>query len=217
MRSGAQGVGFHEARHWHRRAYGGLVDLSQIAPNELGAAAGYEAYRSWIHNSSMYEPLMPDDERQREAMVALAVAEGLSSPPYQIHHSSFTDHLGTVTRLWHSSGRRLDRYGLQVASEAAAATASIIMGQVSTSPQMNASTQSPNFRLSGARATFPVAGLPWARRTVASHNTSNTPLNNNTINTRTSPSLTPMRTTTPCTRDGRATVAGDPRLRRRLS
>jgi hypothetical protein len=47
-----------------------------MAPIELGAAAGYEAYRNFMHNSSIYEPLIPDDYRQREAIVGLAVAEG---------------------------------------------------------------------------------------------------------------------------------------------
>lgn len=51
-----------------------------MQPSELGAAAGYEAYRSWIHNSSMYEPIQFDDDRQREVMIGLAVAEGASKP-----------------------------------------------------------------------------------------------------------------------------------------
>ena len=43
--------------------------------DEVGHAAAYEAYRTWIHNSSLYEPLSADNERQREALVGLAVAE----------------------------------------------------------------------------------------------------------------------------------------------
>jgi hypothetical protein len=47
-----------------------------MQPAEIGHAAAYEAYRTWIHNSSMYEPLSDDVERQREALTGLAVAEG---------------------------------------------------------------------------------------------------------------------------------------------
>jgi hypothetical protein len=77
--------------------------------NELGAAAGYEAYRNWAHNSSVFEPALFNDERQREALIGLAMAE--------------------ATRLWNSAGRRMDRYGLQEACEAAAATVTVIMDQ----------------------------------------------------------------------------------------
>ena len=52
-------------------------EISIMQPNELGHAAAYEAYRTWIHNSSMYEPLSGDIERQREGLTGLAVAEGL--------------------------------------------------------------------------------------------------------------------------------------------
>jgi hypothetical protein len=45
-------------------------------PAEIGHAAAYEAYRTWMHNQSMYEPLGPDIERQREGLIGLAVAEG---------------------------------------------------------------------------------------------------------------------------------------------
>jgi len=47
-----------------------------MSPSEIGHAAAYEAYRTWIHNSSIYEPLSGDIERQREALTGLAVAEG---------------------------------------------------------------------------------------------------------------------------------------------
>lgn len=92
---GGVGVGLHEARHWHRRAYGGQVidpslvlnhvsenksplqgELNMMLPTEIGHAAAYEAYRTWIHNSSMREPLSGDNERQREGLIGLAVAEG---------------------------------------------------------------------------------------------------------------------------------------------
>jgi hypothetical protein len=47
-----------------------------MLPAEIGYAAAYEAYRTWIHNSSIYEPLSGDSERQREALIGLSVAEG---------------------------------------------------------------------------------------------------------------------------------------------
>lgn len=58
----------------------GLTDLqgalNQMLPAEIGQAAAYEAYRTWIHNSSIYEPLRDDSERQRDALIGLAIAEG---------------------------------------------------------------------------------------------------------------------------------------------
>ncbi|KAJ7251786.1 hypothetical protein B0H12DRAFT_1118885 [Mycena haematopus] len=101
-----QGVGTHEAKHWHRRAYGGLGELGQMQPEEIGHAAAYEAYRTWIHNSSMYEPLSGDIERQREGLIGLAVAE--------------------ASRLLQFSNRSMDQYARTAAAESAAATASII-------------------------------------------------------------------------------------------
>lgn len=53
-------------------------EINQMLPSEIGHAAAYEAYRTWIHNSSIYEPLSGDIERQREGLVGLAVAEGKS-------------------------------------------------------------------------------------------------------------------------------------------
>lgn len=54
----------------------GQYELSRMMPTEIGYAAAYEAYRTWIHNSSIYEPLSGDVDRQREGMVGLAVGEG---------------------------------------------------------------------------------------------------------------------------------------------
>ena len=51
-------------------------EINLMQPNEIGHAAAYEAYRTWIHNSSIHEPLSGDIERQREALTGLAVAEG---------------------------------------------------------------------------------------------------------------------------------------------
>jgi len=107
---GGIGVGLHEARHWHRRAYGGQGELNMMSPTEIGHAAAYEAYRTWIHNSSMYEPLSGDNERQREGLIGLAVAE--------------------ATRLLQFSGRSRDSYARTTASESAAHTASYIFFRV---------------------------------------------------------------------------------------
>ncbi|KAF8908808.1 hypothetical protein CPB85DRAFT_1308804 [Mucidula mucida] len=101
------GVGIHEARHWHRRAYGGLAELNTLLAPEIGHAAAYEAYRTWIHNSSIYEPLSGETERQREGLIGLAVAE--------------------ATRLLSYTPRlNMDPYTRQTASESAAMTASIL-------------------------------------------------------------------------------------------
>jgi hypothetical protein len=98
------GVGLNEAKHWHRRVYGGLVscmyfgihtslnyvlqgNATQMLPEELGHAAAYEAYRTWMHNSSIYEPLSGDVERQREGLIGLAIAEGDIS--VQLAHVAF--------------------------------------------------------------------------------------------------------------------------------
>ncbi|KAI9066592.1 hypothetical protein FKP32DRAFT_1673751 [Trametes sanguinea] len=97
------GIGHHEARHWHRRVYSGLVPLTQLLPADIGAAAAYEAYRTWKHNSFLYEPLSADRERQREGLIGMAIAE--------------------TQRLWQYSGRPLDTYGLRNACEAAASAA----------------------------------------------------------------------------------------------
>ncbi|CCM01609.1 uncharacterized protein FIBRA_03669 [Fibroporia radiculosa] len=107
----AAGIGFNEARHWHRRIYGGLVNLAQVLPADIGAAAAYEAYRIWkYHQNIVYQPLNNDPERQREALVAMAIAES--------------------TQLWQYTGRALDAYGRQDAAEAAAGTAQRIARRV---------------------------------------------------------------------------------------
>ncbi|KAJ3975218.1 hypothetical protein EV361DRAFT_890190 [Lentinula raphanica] len=100
------GVGINEARHWHTRVYGGLGDLNKILPEELGHAAAYEAYRKWMHHSSMREPLSAEPDRQREALIALAIAE--------------------TTLLLQYTARGNDFYTRQSAAESAAATASQI-------------------------------------------------------------------------------------------
>ena len=49
--------------------------LSQLLPRDIGAAAAYEAYRTWKYNSFLYEPLSADRERQREGLIGMAIAE----------------------------------------------------------------------------------------------------------------------------------------------
>jgi len=125
---GDMGVGLNEARHWHRRAYGGLGKASQMLPEELGHAAAYEAYRTWMHNSSIYEPLSGDMERQREGLIGLAIAE--------------------ATRLLAFTGLSRDRYSRQNASAAAAATASVIFAQsrsMDIDPDYNRRSRSNSF------------------------------------------------------------------------
>jgi hypothetical protein len=74
--SGMGGYGKHDAKMWHLRAYGGLGEVTHMQPQEVGAAAAYEAYRQIKYGSSMYQFLYSDYERQREALRALAIAEG---------------------------------------------------------------------------------------------------------------------------------------------
>lgn len=54
-------------------------EVARMLPTEIGYAAAYEAYRIYIHhNARLYESLYSRPERQREALVATAVAEGSS-------------------------------------------------------------------------------------------------------------------------------------------
>ncbi|KAI0344856.1 hypothetical protein BDW22DRAFT_1355024 [Trametopsis cervina] len=101
------GVGMHEARIWQRRVYSGIVSLTQLLPADIGIAAAYEAYRYWKHhNRHLFEPLAGFIEREREALVGLAIAE--------------------ASNLWQMSGRPMDAYGLRDCLESAALTASRI-------------------------------------------------------------------------------------------
>jgi len=103
------GVGKEEAKYWHHRAYGGIGEITRMQPQEIGAAAAYEAYRQIKYGSSMYQFLYSNYEQQREALRGLAIAE--------------------VVRLWQDTGRMFDQYGQQVACDAAAATADHIISQ----------------------------------------------------------------------------------------
>jgi hypothetical protein len=50
-----------------------------MQPLEIGAAAAYEAYRQIKYGQNVYNFLYTDFERQREALHAMAIAEGVSS------------------------------------------------------------------------------------------------------------------------------------------
>ncbi|KAG2121362.1 hypothetical protein BD769DRAFT_1009214 [Suillus cothurnatus] len=83
------GVGIDEARIWHKRGYGGLCAINALTPQEIGYASAYEAYRVWIHNVALYEPLGADIERQGEAFTGLAIAEAIRM--YMISRPADTD------------------------------------------------------------------------------------------------------------------------------
>ncbi|KAH8109351.1 Piwi domain-containing protein [Phellopilus nigrolimitatus] len=76
----AAGIGpsLVEAKRLHRRAYGGLGDILAMVPADIGAAAAYEVWRNWrYHYGILAQPLSGDEERQREALIGLAVGEGV--------------------------------------------------------------------------------------------------------------------------------------------
>lgn len=143
----AGGVGHYEARRWHRRIYGGLVrvaphsittrltphrhqvNLAQVLPADLGSAAAYEAYRFWKYHPPLYQHLGGERERQREAMIGMAIGEG-GYVPESHALAMLTSPYHAASRLWQYTGRSLDAYGLRAASEAAAATASNIAYRV---------------------------------------------------------------------------------------
>ena len=50
-----------------------------MLPEEVGAAAAYEAWRYWQTHTTLAEPLGGNLERQREALVGIAVADGMTS------------------------------------------------------------------------------------------------------------------------------------------
>lgn len=77
-----------------------------MRPPEIGHAAAYEAYRTWVQNSGTYSHLSGSSHNQREALVGLAVAE--------------------ASRLLSLTDHHPDHYASIAASEAAAATVSFI-------------------------------------------------------------------------------------------
>lgn len=100
------GVDHYTARQRHRMVYGGIVSqtsssvllhyahttlvqtpMTQLLPADIGAAAAYEVYRTWKHNSSLYAPLSADRMLQREGLIGMAMAEGiitLHTPPVSL-------------------------------------------------------------------------------------------------------------------------------------
>jgi len=78
-------------------------------PQEIGAAAAYEAYRQIKYSTNVYNFLYSDYERQVEAIRGLAIAE--------------------TVRLWQDTGRTVDQVGLQMACDSAAATANYIVAE----------------------------------------------------------------------------------------
>lgn len=107
------------------------MDITQLLPAELGAAAGYEAFRLWEHHNSVYRsPLMDDREREREALVGLAIGEGNCRFYYTLLVVSNPFLPSTATKLWSYCNRPRDKYGRREASEIAAATAERIYRHV---------------------------------------------------------------------------------------
>lgn len=90
------GISHGHARRWRDSIYSGMVcqslleprsssltphlckvPLTQLLPNDIGAAAAYEMYRTWKYNSFLYEPLSADRGQQREGLIGMAIAEGM--------------------------------------------------------------------------------------------------------------------------------------------
>ena len=62
------------------------MNLSQVLPADIGAAAAYEAYRVYKYRRAhVFDPLGQDVERQREALIAMAIAES-ASPLSSTYH-----------------------------------------------------------------------------------------------------------------------------------
>ncbi|RPD78343.1 hypothetical protein L226DRAFT_531691 [Lentinus tigrinus ALCF2SS1-7] len=144
------GISHSEARSWHKKVYSGLMPLTQLLPEDIGAAAAYEAYRTWKYNSFLYEPLSAERDAQREGLVGMAIAE--------------------TQRLWQYSQRAYDTYGLRAACEAAASTASMLSDRLFA--------QSAG--LGGRASSFASSGDPYyedsyRRRSRSRHNSFSTP------------------------------------------
>lgn len=72
-----------------------------MSPSEVGHAAAYEAYRTWLHNTSLREPLSGDLDRQREGLAGLAVAEGIST--HEVIDTSHIAHSISFTSVFDPS------------------------------------------------------------------------------------------------------------------
>ena len=136
------GVGLNNARLYHHRLFGGLASMIDMLPQEIGHAAAYEAFRIWIHNSQLYEPLSADPLQQREALIGLAVAEAM--------------------RLFQNTTLRMDNIGLYPAIEAAAATAAMLFQEVLASEGMGAMGMGTNPAMGGTAGMVPGAAYSGA-------------------------------------------------------
>ncbi len=53
------------------------MSLAHILPADIGAAGAYEAYRMWkYHYTPLFETLGGVPEREREALIGMAIGEG---------------------------------------------------------------------------------------------------------------------------------------------
>jgi len=106
----SRGFSREDAILWHRRVYGGLVPIDQLDAAQVGAAAGYEAVRSWSTYTSVYRsPLADDREREKEGLAGLAAGEAIKLLSY--------------------SSRPRSRHTRREAAEIAAATAERIFAE----------------------------------------------------------------------------------------
>jgi hypothetical protein len=76
-------------------------EINHMSPAEIGHAAAYEAYRTWLRDSAMYE-IVGERERQREGLVGIAVAEGLDHPVHLAFGSSSRSY--SLTSVFSSDG-----------------------------------------------------------------------------------------------------------------
>src|SRR6267154_1223212 len=103
--------------------------VNALGPHEIGHAPAYEAYRIWIHNTALCEPLGGEIERQKEALVALAVAE---VPTFSRIFFIITHTMCCPASRMYMISRLTNVYGRVPACEAAAATALLIFDEVSS-------------------------------------------------------------------------------------
>ncbi|RDX41482.1 hypothetical protein OH76DRAFT_213875 [Lentinus brumalis] len=134
------GVDHRTARYWHSVIYSGMQPLTQVLPADIGAAAAYEVYRTWKHNSSIYAPLSADRMMQREGLIGMAIAE--------------------ATRLWQYSGRSMDAYGQRAACEAAAATAAVLADRFTSLVGGGATAFPPSPVMSSYGSYLPSTSMP---------------------------------------------------------
>ena len=91
------GYDMSDAKAWQRRVYSGIVgltptlcsesiahscdqvNLAEMLPPEIGAAAAYEAYRMWKHHRGiLFDPLGGSVDRERDGLIGLAIGEGMT-------------------------------------------------------------------------------------------------------------------------------------------